>query len=44
VRRGHGTVGMAERAAAAGGTIEIGPTAGGQFHVQVTLPIEQAEP
>jgi signal transduction histidine kinase len=43
-RRGHGTVGMRERIAAAGGTIEIGPTAGGQFRVHATLRTEQAEP
>lgn len=43
-RRGHGTVGMRERAAAAGGTIEIGPTADGQFRVHATLRTEQAEP
>lgn len=43
-RRGHGTVGMRERVAAAGGTIEIGPTAGGQFRVHATLRTEQAEP
>jgi signal transduction histidine kinase len=42
-RRGHGTVGMRERVAAAGGTIEIGPTAGGQFRVHATLRTEQAE-
>ena len=43
-RQGHGTVGMRERVAAAGGTIEIGPTAGGQFRVHATLRTEQAEP
>jgi signal transduction histidine kinase len=43
-RGGHGIVGMRERVAAAGGTIEIGPTAGGQFRVHATLPTEQAEP
>ena len=43
-RRGHGTIGMRERVAAAGGTIEIGPTASGQFRVHATLPTEQAEP
>jgi signal transduction histidine kinase len=43
-RRGHGVVGMRERVAAAGGSIEIGPTAGGQFRVRATLPTEQAEP
>ena len=42
-RRGHGTVGMRERVTAAGGTIEIGPTAGGRFRVHATLPTEQAE-
>ena len=43
-RRGHGTIGMRERVAAAGGTIEIGPTADGQFRVHATLPVtEQAE-
>jgi signal transduction histidine kinase len=43
-RRGHGTVGMRERVAAAGGTIEIGPTVGGQFRVHATFRTEQAEP
>lgn len=43
-RRGHGILGMRERVAAAGGAIEIGPTAGGQFRVHATLPTEQAEP
>jgi signal transduction histidine kinase len=43
-RRGHGIVGMRERVSAAGGTIEIGPAAGGQFRVHATLPTEQAEP
>lgn len=43
-RRGHGTVGMRERVAAAGGTIEIGPTAGGRFRVHATLPIQPAQP
>jgi hypothetical protein len=35
---------MRERAAAAGGTIEIGPTSGGQFRVHAILRTEQAEP
>jgi signal transduction histidine kinase len=43
-RRGHGTVGMRERVAAGGGTIEIGPTGSGQFRVHATLRTEQAEP
>lgn len=43
-RRGHGIVGMRERVAAAGGTIEIGPTSAGQFRVHATLRTEQAEP
>jgi signal transduction histidine kinase len=42
--RGHGTAGMRERVGAAGGTIEIGRTAGGQFRVRASLPTEQAEP
>jgi signal transduction histidine kinase len=42
-RRGHGTVGMRERVAAAGGTIEIGSSAGGQFRVHATLPTERSE-
>ena len=43
-RRGHGAAGMRERVADAGGTIEIGPTAAGQFRVHATLRTEQAEP
>lgn len=43
-RRGHGIFGMQERVAAAGGTIEIGPTADGQFRVHATLRTEQVEP
>ena len=43
-RGGHGTVGMRERVASTGGTIEIGPTAGGQFRVDATLRTEPAEP
>lgn len=43
-RRGHGTLGMRERVAAAGGTIRIGPTPDGRFRVDATLPTERAEP
>ena len=43
-RRGHGTVGMRERVAAAGGTIEIGASSSGQFRVHATLRTEQAAP
>jgi signal transduction histidine kinase len=42
-RRGHGTVGMRERVAAAGGTIEIGPTGDGRFRVHATLRTERPE-
>jgi signal transduction histidine kinase len=38
-RRGHGIVGMRERVAAAGGTIDVGPTTDGRFRVAVTLPV-----
>ena len=37
---GHGLRGMRERAAAAGGTIEIGPREAGGFRVAATLPID----
>ncbi len=37
--QGHGVIGMRERAAAAGGTIDIGPTTDGQFRVRLTLPL-----
>ena len=35
---GHGLLGMRERAAAVGGTLEAGPGAGGTFRVQALLP------
>ncbi len=41
---GHGLRGMRERAAAAGGTIEIGPREAGGFRVAATLPIDAARP
>jgi len=37
---GHGLRGMRERAAAAGGTIEIGPLPEGGFRVAATLPFD----
>ena len=37
---GHGLRGMRERAAAAGGTIEIGPLPGAGFRVAATLPLD----
>jgi signal transduction histidine kinase len=35
----HGIVGMRERAAAFGGTLEAGPLPGGGFRVRVFLPV-----
>jgi signal transduction histidine kinase len=37
--RGHGIIGMRERVAATGGTIDVGPTSDGRFRVYVTLPL-----
>ena len=36
---GHGLPGMRERAAAAGGTIDVGPLPGGGFRVAARLPL-----
>lgn len=40
---GYGLLGMRERAAAAGGRVEHGRTAGGGFRVRATLPLGGAE-
>jgi signal transduction histidine kinase len=38
-RRGHGLLGMRERAAAAGGSLRTGPREGGGFAVEADLPL-----
>jgi len=38
---GHGIVGMRERAAAVGGTLDAGPRPGGGFRVHAVLPVEK---
>jgi len=40
---GYGITGMAERVAAAGGTLEAGPTAGGGWRVAARLPLAAAQ-
>ncbi|NRQ33474.1 sensor histidine kinase [Nonomuraea sp. NN258] len=40
---GHGLVGMRERAALLGGTLDAGPVAGGGFQVTATLPIGRGD-
>ncbi|WP_235915484.1 sensor histidine kinase [Puerhibacterium puerhi] len=39
---GHGIIGMAERAASAGGSLTAGPTPDGRFEVTATLPLPPA--
>jgi signal transduction histidine kinase len=41
---GYGLLGMAERAAALGGTVDHGPVAGGGFRIVARLPVAPAEP
>ena len=41
---GHGLIGMRERAAAAGGTLETGPDPAGGYRVVAVLPAEQPIP
>jgi signal transduction histidine kinase len=38
-RSGHGIIGMRERAAAAGGTLEAGPCPGGGYCVRACVPL-----
>ena len=41
-RRGHGLVGMRERATMLGGSLEAGPTPGGGFRVTTVLPLSSS--
>jgi signal transduction histidine kinase len=38
-RSGHGIIGMRERAAAAGGTLDAGPDPNGGYRVRACLPL-----
>jgi len=41
---GHGLVGMSERAASVGGTVEYGSTSNGGYQVRAVLPLHRSEP
>ena len=41
---GHGLIGMRERAAAYGGTLDAGPAVRGGYEVRLTLPLDPAQP
>ncbi|OLT28111.1 two-component sensor histidine kinase [Nocardiopsis sp. CNR-923] len=41
---GNGVTGMAERAALVGGSVDVGPLAGGGFRVRARLPLNGGEP
>jgi signal transduction histidine kinase len=41
---GHGLIGMRERAALYGGTLDVGPAAGGGFRVSAVLPLGEPAP
>jgi signal transduction histidine kinase len=41
---GHGLIGMRERAALYGGTLDVGPAAGGGFRVTAVLPVGETGP
>src|SRR3954463_7582891 len=41
-RRGHGLIGMRERAAVFGGELQAGPRSGGGFAVRATIPLDGA--
>jgi signal transduction histidine kinase len=41
---GHGLVGMHERVAMVGGTLQVGPGDGGGFAVEASLPIGERAP
>lgn len=44
VGRGHGLIGMRERVALYGGTLTLGPRAGGGFAVDAAIPLDIATP